>query len=155
MVQFLPLNVPQTCPNTSEANIIAVGPTVWLAYYVGPLDPAHPAYGLVRFDVCMNLLSGSPNDDARHNHPLKPPHYGAFEVVGSPWIKERGEVAHRERRFDSSNSQLRHFIFCFKEDTFECLARSMTSLGTFPDGRAAMDAAFREMQATHGMRLNI
>src|SRR4051812_27385480 len=106
MVHFLPLDVPQTCPSTSEANLIAVGPTVWLAYYVGPLDPARPAYAVVRFEECMNLLSGAPNDDARHNLPLRPPWYGAFEAVGSPWLKERGEIAHRERVFDPSKSSL-------------------------------------------------
>ncbi len=76
-----------------------------------------------------------PNDEAFHNHPLFSvglQRYAMQKIVNSPWIRERAAIAHKEGDPDWMMIDRHHFLFAFKENYVECVAKSCTSLGTFP-----------------------
>jgi hypothetical protein len=113
---------------------------------------AAPGTGLVLIDFEHPAAHyfGGPNDEALHGHPLKArglDYYGAFEVYNSSWIRalerlNRAHPRHDPRRFDG----LRHFIFTFQDETFECVSRSMRILArvsnTADNARAIFDTMF-------------
>jgi len=78
---------------------------------------------------------GPPNDEALRDHPLyelglRP--YDNSEVLGSPWARElerrnRVHPNHDPKHFEA----LRHFAFTFHDETFECLALDVTTVGVF------------------------
>lgn len=75
---------------------------------------------------------GLPNDEVLDEHPLSSRGlhaHGAFEVKNSSWVQRiekanRGYRDHEPERFEV----LRHFIFTFHDNTFECLAEDYTVL---------------------------
>lgn len=71
---------------------------------------------------------GSPNDEARFNHPMMKyglGFFGFFEVKHSPWVKEQ-MVANRvhPKHHDSLFDGYRHFIACFKDVMLEVTSRT-------------------------------
>jgi hypothetical protein len=72
---------------------------------------------------------GAPNDEALKGHRLWGrglSQYSLQEVIHSDWIadlerRNRVHPRHSERLF----AGLRHFIFTFKEETLECVARAL------------------------------
>jgi hypothetical protein len=70
---------------------------------------------------------GTPNDEVLHGHPLdgRGLHvYGAFSVENSCWIKELEAInsVHSQYSPDAWKG-VKHFILCFHDSTFECVAR--------------------------------
>ena len=81
----------------------------------------------VRFEVAIACYFGLPNDEALSGHPLsriglEP--YRAYEVLGSAWIEELSakNSVHPNHRSDSF-ADMHHFLFTFKDELFECVAR--------------------------------
>lgn len=83
---------------------------------------------VLKFDG-STLKYGSPNDEARGDHPLMAHglgFYGLFEVSHSPWIRElmtanRVHPSHQ----DSHYSDLKHYVACFKDVMLEVVCRQM------------------------------
>jgi hypothetical protein len=104
--------------------IAATDNSLVLTYY-GP----DPRKGRVRiaFNRPRVHYFGPPNDEALHGHPLWAfglRHYGTFEVLNSRWIDElRNMNRVHPRHVDALFDGLRHYIWTFKDGTFECLAR--------------------------------
>ncbi|MBI3897123.1 MAG: hypothetical protein HY308_02370 [Gammaproteobacteria bacterium] len=79
---------------------------------------------------------GYPNDDGRDEHPLfnfgLSRVHGISEVENSPWVTEVAkQMTETTRRIwgtpeTKKQRKLRHFIFKFKESTFECIASDLT-----------------------------
>jgi hypothetical protein len=91
-------------------------------------DTVDEAVAIVTFKACKVHKFGPPNDEAISGHPLykkglKP--YRVFKVLSSSWIAELEKINsvhpyHDKKRFDG----LSHFIFGFKDSTFECVAET-------------------------------
>jgi hypothetical protein len=72
---------------------------------------------------------GAPNNEALSGHPLYSRglgYYGIYEIIESSWIRSlermnRVHPSHKPRHFE----ELRHFVFTFHDDTFECVARGV------------------------------
>lgn len=132
-----------------ESVVIANGFCVALVYEVFDRErPRAEAFAAVLFACCMQYLGGGPNDEAYGNHPffengLQP--YAAQEVVGSPWIEERGRINDKDGTFDWDSNTLRHFVFVMKEDLFECLADEMQVIGVFEGRDEAVRVAMRSV----------
>jgi hypothetical protein len=93
--------------------------------FVNPTTPGKWC-ALVRFQMPQSHMFGSPNDEASPGHPLaqrglEP--YSVAEVKNSSWIRALKHMnsAHPRHRPDASQS-MRHFIFAFHDNTFECVA---------------------------------
>lgn len=77
---------------------------------------------------CSITKFGYPNDEAQGGHPLYHKgldNYGIYEVLNSSWISEQKKqnlVCFPDR---TDFSWKRHFIFCFHDSTFECLAEAL------------------------------
>jgi len=99
------------------------------------LADGQPPTGVGRvefFGVCAEKF-GEPNDERLPEHALYGRglhYYGAHEVVHSRWVAT-------ERA--SSREKLRHFIFCFKDSTFECLATSYRATAVPSTTAASLD----------------
>ena len=69
---------------------------------------------------------GTPNDEVLHGHPLdgRGLHfYGAFSVENSDWIKELEAINSVHTHYNPEAwKNLKHFILCFHDSTFECVA---------------------------------
>jgi hypothetical protein len=82
----------------------------------------------VRFDATIACYFGLPNDEALSGHPLyrlglEP--YRAYEVVASTWIHDLSvrNAVHPGHRNDSF-AEMHHYVFTFKDEFFECIARA-------------------------------
>lgn len=91
-----------------------------------PPDGDGEVVAVVSFHRCLAHSFGPPNDEALSGHPLygsglRP--YGAHVVARSSWIAElerrnRVHSAHKAEHFQ----KYRHYILCFHDSTFECVA---------------------------------
>jgi len=76
-----------------------------------------------------NFRFGSPNDEVWHGHYLHDrgmEGYTAQVVVNSPWLAEVRAINSVHSRYDPASWEaMKHFIFWFHDDTFECLAESL------------------------------
>jgi hypothetical protein len=93
-----------------------------------PSDATHgEVIGLVEFERCHCTKMGTPNDEVLHGHPLggRGLHvYGAFSVENSNWIKELEAINSVHTEYSPRAwKDLKHFILCFHDCTFECVAR--------------------------------
>ena len=98
-----------------------------IAESVSPTTP-YRSVAVVEFELATAHMLGSPNDEARHGHPLHGRglgYYGAYEVVNSSWIRKLERMNAVHDRHDPSwyFQGKRHFIFTFHDSTFECVAR--------------------------------
>lgn len=96
----------------------------WVSYYVAADDER----AVLRFDGVNSSLFGGPNDEALHGHRLSSKGLDAYrfhEVIGSEWIsaRERENSVHPGHG-GGWHARLRHFVFMFHDETFECIARS-------------------------------
>lgn len=102
---------------------------------------------LVTFHGCTSAKLGAPNDEALGGHPLSGrglEYYSAHEVVRSPWIAEILEInrvhpLHKDAHYDG----LKHYVFCFHDTTFECLAESFE----VKRNASALERVLRELQS--------
>jgi hypothetical protein len=80
----------------------------------------------VRFDRPYAHMFGPPNDEAFSGHPLASRGLGAYrvwEIDSSSWLRslECMNSVHPHHSPDVF-MRLRHFVFAFKDTTFECIA---------------------------------
>lgn len=102
----------------------------WDGTYVTIKDPASGVLeplALVEFQSAT-VKFGSPNDEVIHGHPLHGKGlmpYGAHYVVNSRWARELEEINKVHARFDPDRwKEVKHYLFAFHDETFECLALS-------------------------------
>jgi hypothetical protein len=106
----------------------------WDGTYITVADPNTPEpIGVIEWHACVGALLGTPNDDGLKGHRLWDKGlsdivYGAGEVHNSAWVAE----LERMRRVGYPGAVIglelrpRHFILCFHDSTFECLASGYT-----------------------------
>jgi hypothetical protein len=138
-------DVPQSSVGAPLPVVVADEGTLQLAYYASVPDPdwdgtyvreidlstADPVI-LVQFDGAYAWFHGPPNDEACQGHPLasRGLHpYAAFRVENSSWVRhlERMNSVH-EHHNPEGFARLRHYVFAFRDSTFECVARSFTAV---------------------------
>lgn len=125
-------------------HVLAANGTVILVYYLRTqpdpdwdgtwtrlVDPAAPdavPLAVVEFESVHSVRFGGPNDEAIEGHPLhgrglEP--YAAHKVINSHWIAEAEQInsVHPFHR-GGWHVRLHHYVFCFHDDTFECLAEA-------------------------------
>jgi hypothetical protein len=101
-----------------------------LAYVTSAGADGPEEIAVVTFTGVREHMFGMPNDEALHGHPLYERGlevYGAFRVENSSWIRqlERMNSVHSRHRPEWF-AELTHFIFTFKESTFECVAKELS-----------------------------
>ena len=82
---------------------------------------------VVEFKRCILTRFGYPNDEARWGIPqYNGVSYGIYEVRNSSWIQE--VIGLNRYRFPKTMDDYvsHHFLFAFHDDTFECLADSIS-----------------------------
>lgn len=83
---------------------------------------------LVEFERCVSAKLGAPNDEVFGGHPLagKGLEYcSAQRVVNSLWLKELQRINSVHERYNPAYwRDLNHYVFWFKDSTFECVAES-------------------------------
>jgi hypothetical protein len=91
-------------------------------------DTTEDPVAVLDFGLARAHYFGPPNDEAFGGHPLAArglSPYGAFEVLDSSWIRLLSEMnSVHPRHSPALFAGLRHFIFCFHDNTFECIAKS-------------------------------
>ena len=106
------------CPH-----VLADGHRVFLAYCYTVSQIA-----LVEFIRVVNFKFGGPNDEVLHGHPLYGhglEYYEAHEIINSKWIIEQEQINAVHSRHDSERWQtLKHFVFTFHDEIFECIAEA-------------------------------
>ena len=112
--------------------ILANDDNLVLAYEVAP---SGEEYAIVKFIRPRAHYFGSPSDETMSGHPLaerglRP--YGVFEVRNSSWIRaleqmNRVHPNHNASRFGA----LRHFVFTFHDNMFECVAHGTVLAAKF------------------------
>lgn len=89
---------------------------------------AAPNVAMVEFKRCVCLKTGTPNDEVYEGHSLhgkglEP--YRPLRVINSPWIKELEAINSVHQQYRPEHWQdFQHYIFGFKDQTFECVAES-------------------------------
>ena len=124
--------VPGHSPGAPMPQILANDDSLLLAY---EMAPSGEEYAIVRFIRPRAHYFGSPGDETMSGHPLaerglRP--YGVFEVRNSSWIRaleqmNRVHPDHNASRF----AALRHFVFTFHDNTFECVANGAVLAAKF------------------------
>jgi hypothetical protein len=130
--------VPGHSPGAPMPQILANDNSLVLAYEVAP---GGGEYAIVKFILPCAHYFGSPNDEAMRGHPLAERGlgpYGVFEVRNSSWIRaleqmNRIHPYHNASRFRA----LRHFVFTFHDNTFECVANDAVWAAKFPNDETA------------------
>jgi hypothetical protein len=87
--------------------------------------------GILTFKGCASCKFGDPNDEAIKGHPL----YGrgidvgdAYIVMNSPWLEELKIINSVHPQYDEKSWEgMRHYLLFFKDRTFECIAKDVTS----------------------------
>src|SRR5206468_3850686 len=105
------------------------GPTfAAIAFLTGPGNDDNVA--VVRFERCLALKGGVPNDEVLHGHPLYDKgltFYAAHEVEHSSWIRDLIAISGVHRQFDPKTwTRMRHLIFTFQDETVEVVAEGWT-----------------------------
>lgn len=105
--------------------VLGDGHSVWLSYF-GADEPFFSERAVVKFTGVDSVTFGGANDEALHGHRLWGKGlelYSFHEVIASQWIatRERENSVH-ERHRPATFARLRHFVYTFHDDTFECLA---------------------------------
>jgi hypothetical protein len=93
-------------------------------------------YAIVKFIRPLAHYFGPPGDETAQEHPLAERGlgpYAIYEIHNSSWIRmlERMNRVHRNHnagRFDV----LKHFIFTFHDQTFECVAEGAVLAANIP-----------------------
>jgi len=112
--------------------ILANDDNLVLAYEVAP---SGEDYAIIKFIRPRAHYFGSPSDETVSGHPLAQRGlgpYGVFEVRNSSWIRaleqmNRVHPNHNASRFGA----LRHFVFTFHDNMFECVAHGTVLAAKF------------------------
>ena len=108
----------------------------------------HSGTAIVEFDGCCWSTFGYPNDEALEGHPLWGrglAHYGIFDVHNSPWVRrmtEQNRVAFPNTKDDS---ETRHLIFSFHDNTFECLCRGIKAASISSEPLGELTSSFAKI----------
>lgn len=118
-------DVPQCDSGAPMPQVLGDGHTVWLSYFLGG-NGFSTDRAVLRFSGVDSVSFGGPNEEALHGHPLWGKgltFYSFHEVIGSLWVatRERENSVHEHHR-RVRFARLRHFVFTFHDETFECLA---------------------------------
>ena len=113
---------------------LSMGNPEWDGSSVRIVDPAAAEaepLGVVEFHRVHSIKLGEPNDEAIGGHSLsgkglRP--YGAHQVVNSRWITAEEQInsVHPSHR-GGWHERLNHYLFCFHDETLECLAEGFTT----------------------------
>jgi hypothetical protein len=108
-------------------HVLANGHRTFLLFYLADSD----SLGVVEFRHVHSVKLGGPNDEAIEGHPLSGKGlraYAAHKVVNSRWIAEAERInsVHPQHR-GGWHDRLNHYVFCFHDETFECLAGGFTA----------------------------
>lgn len=136
-------DIPRSCPGAPCPMVLASGDGLQLAYYLlewpaGFSEENKPPWTLgdfddapvmvVKFNRAYAHTFGPPNDEAFAGHRLasrgvRP--YRVYEVLRSTWIAalEKMNSVHPYHSPEPFQ-KLKHYIFSFHDDTFECVAES-------------------------------
>jgi hypothetical protein len=106
----------------------------WDGTWMTLVDPAAPQavpLGVVEFHHVHSIKLGGPNDEALDGHPLTGKGlraYAAHTVVNSRWITAEEQInsVHPSHR-GGWHDRLNHYVFCFHDETLECLAEGITT----------------------------
>ncbi len=126
--------------------VLADDARLLLSYEVAP--DGHEV-ALLGFARSRAHYFGAPNDEALKGHPLAARGlvpYGVFEILSSSWIRllermNRVHHLHDKRGFE----RLRHFIFTFHDNTFECVAENVTVVERVANEPAEVQELFKRM----------
>jgi hypothetical protein len=130
--------VPRHSPGAPMPLVLASDIGVVLAFETAPRGEE---VVILKFVRPRAHYFGPPNDEALTGHPLarrglKP--YGVFEVIGSSWIRSLERMNQVHTQHDRSRfERLRHFVFTFHDDTFECVAEAVDTVACLPNDEEA------------------
>jgi hypothetical protein len=138
-------DAPQPSPGVSMPIVVANDVGLLLLYAVAP-DGAELV--VLKFTRDYAHFFGPPNDEAFAGHPLAPRGllpYGVFEVIDSSWIRalermNRIHPLHNKDRF----RRLRHLVFTFHDNTFECIAEGVVVVARQPNSPDAVVSFLRD-----------
>jgi hypothetical protein len=113
-------------PGAPEPRVISDSQNTVVIFYVSGQDMA--AKGMVHFKGTYLTKFGGLNDEAieghpLHNHGLEP--YATHVVRNSEWISEAEQAnsVHPNHKAGWSE-RYEHFVICFHDETFECIAET-------------------------------
>lgn len=114
------------------------------------LEQSEPL-ALVQFEGCQSAKLGAPNDEVFGGHTLSGKgleYYAAQQVVNSAWLRELEAINSVHPRYDPARwRDLNHYIFWFKDSTFECIAKSY-AVETYRESMKALLARMVERVAS-------
>lgn len=111
------------------------------------VSPYISGTAIVEFDGCYWSTFGYPNDEALEGHPLWGrglSAYGIFEVHNSHWVRRMTEQ-NRVAFPNTKDSEARHLIFSFHDNTFECLCRGIKSASISSEPLVQLTSSFAEI----------
>jgi hypothetical protein len=114
-------------PGDEPVELLCGGGRALLKYWVARISGGGRAS--VTFEGVRKVALGAPNEEALSGHRLAQNgllHFSFHEVHHSDWITDlmnRNSVHHRHA--DELFAGVRHFIATFKDETFECVARTI------------------------------
>jgi hypothetical protein len=123
----------------------------WDGRSVRVVDPAGPQVeklAIVSFGSA-DVRFGSPNDEVLHGHPLWGrglSMYAAHVVRNSRWLAEIERINAVHREYDPSRWRSRkHYLLCFHDSTFECLAEGFDVEVVHDTWSHVLELAFRRV----------
>jgi hypothetical protein len=126
---FLQLNVGWNAePNAPGPQVEVLGKDILLRFYVNPFqfeEFEEGEVGFLRFANCVRFRLGPTNDEGWYRGQCRfsniAPEWGEFyEVIGDD-TSTNGPTDWRPVS-TKSTGELHHFLFYFRDDTFECVA---------------------------------
>jgi hypothetical protein len=137
-------DIPEHVTGVSNGRIID-GEKTALIYEAKDADWPHSgdAFAVLLFEGCSQVLGGFPNNEAFANHPLYPVvnFYTPCEVLDSPWLAERCRIGDKDKGVKRARRGMRHFVFPFKKNTVEFIAKGYQTLGVYPTLEKAVERA--------------
>lgn len=97
---------------------------------VSPADEDEAPFAVITFTGCAGIRFGAPNDEALSGHPLASTleYYQAHEVVNSAWLIEQMNInAVHPYHSETGWRELHHYFLVFHDETFEALARHVST----------------------------
>jgi hypothetical protein len=126
---------------------------VWAPLIEDLSDPSGENQAIIEFHGCRSARLNGVNDEAINGHPLYgrglatyQPHY----VGNSRWIKELQSIHSVHPAYDPARwKDLKHYLLCFHDDMFECIARSHTVEKTSASWTEIVQKAMKTLGSTH------
>jgi hypothetical protein len=126
---FVPLNLGWNAePNAPDPHVEVAGEDILLRFFVNPFqfeEFAEDEIGFLRFVNCARYRLGPTNDEGWYRGQCRfskiAPKWGEFyEILGND-ITTNGPTDWRAVSMQNTG-QLHHFLFYFRDNTFECVA---------------------------------